>query len=56
MLTQSAQRQRAAYTSAETTFMVLVGTAKGNRWLHWMIATAPVEPVPGSPGQAATRN
>ena len=55
MLTQSAQRQRAAYSAGGTTLMVLIGVARGGKWLHWY-PPAPVEPVPGSPGAAASAN
>jgi hypothetical protein len=55
MLTQSAQRQRAAYSEGGMTFMVLIGTARGGKWITWL-PPAPREPVPGSAGQAATRN
>ena len=55
MLTQSAQRERAAYSVDGTTLMVLIGVAKGGKWIKWL-PPAPREPVPGSPGQAAARN
>lgn len=36
--------------------MLLVGIAAGDAWVQWAIPTAPVEPVPGSPSDAASRN
>ena len=36
--------------------MLLVGIALGDEWVRWAISTAPVEPVPGSPSDAASRN
>ena len=53
MVAQSADRQRAAYGRE---VMVLVGIAADGRWVRWALAAAPVEPVPGSPGDAAARN
>ena len=35
--------------------MLLVGVAQGGRWLRWCLPV-PVEPVPGSPGETASRN
>ena len=55
MLTQAEQRNRAAYSVDGVTIMRLVGTAKGGKWIKWLLS-APREPVPGSPGQAGVRN
>lgn len=35
--------------------MLLVGVALGDRWVRWCLPVA-VEPVPGSPAEAASRN
>ena len=52
LLAQAANRKRAAYGKGP---MVLVGVARGGKWLRWL-PPAPREPVPGSPGAAASRN
>jgi hypothetical protein len=50
MLAQPASR--AEFAAGE---MILIGIAEGGRWLTWR-PPAPVEPVPGSRGDAAARN
>lgn len=50
MLTQAAQRGQFAMGE-----MVLVGVARGGKWLRWY-PPAPPEPVPGSPGEHGQRN
>lgn len=35
--------------------MLLVGVAQGGKWVRWC-PPVPVEPVPGSPGETASRN
>jgi hypothetical protein len=52
LLAQAAQRERAAYGKG---VVLLIGVAYRDRWLHWY-PPAPVEPVPGSPGDTAQRN
>ena len=36
--------------------LIRVGVAQGDRWLMWFLPSYPAEPVPGSPGSAASRN
>jgi hypothetical protein len=52
MLAQAAQRG-----DFKTGEMVMVGIASGGKWVKWMPGRlAPIEPVPGSPGEAAARS
>jgi hypothetical protein len=55
ILTKGIDSQMGAEYGKET--MHLIGVVKGasSEWLHWY-PSCPSEPVPGSPGQAATRN
>lgn len=50
MLAQAAQRGEFGIGE-----MLLVGVASGGKWVRWC-PPAPVEPVPGSPGERAQRN
>ena len=50
MLCQAAQRGE--FGMGE---LLLIGIAKDGKWLRWF-PPAPVEPVPGSPGERAQRN
>ena len=52
LLAQAANKKRAEYGHGT---MVLVGVAQDDKWVWW-IPTAPVEPVPGSPGAIAAKN
>jgi hypothetical protein len=53
MYTQAAKP--AEFRRDGMSYAVLVGEAQDDRWLLWT-PPAPVEPVPGSPGDAASRN
>lgn len=56
LLCQAAARHEAGFHAEGMTLLVLVGvTDDGKTWARWC-PPAPVEPVPGSPGQAASRN
>jgi hypothetical protein len=55
LLCQPAARHEDGFRTDGMTLMVLIGVADGNHWERWA-APAPVEPVPGSPRDTASRN